>query len=173
MSDESDVKILVELSHLSHAVRAQGEGQGRLLEKVDGVQQGLNALALRVGELEIKAGRAEKTANEAKRAADGAVHDTGEVHKAWQVHAAALRLTVDSVQAETVAQSAVLAEIQAANHEAALHRKWQVEQAEAAKSSRTALLHGVKFWLGIVLAIGALLAMLGGGVSWVRAHWAP
>jgi hypothetical protein len=184
MSD-SDARVLAKLEAIASAQHEGTLAQGRLLHEVSGVRSDVARLAERVLAVEERAERAERLASEAKRAADGAVTETGQVYKAWQVNAEALRQTVQrvseevaEVRSDTKGQNEQLAALVKASETAELHQQWQREQAEkserdAAKleAARDALMKRVKFWAWLIGAVITALVALGGAVTWVRAHW--
>ena len=167
MSDESDVKILVELSHLTNSLRAYGEGQARVSQQIEGLRSDVHSIAERVNHVEERMGRTEGVALEAKRLADVTKLETGQVHKAWQVHAEALRVSVENVKKETESQTAALVRQEAsleklieADERAELHRQWQRDQAAEAER-RTLARRATATWvLGLATAIIAIIGAI-------------
>lgn len=165
MSEESDVRLLVELAQLNKSVAQQSEGMGRVLQSLDAMRTDILRIDARVAVVEDKILRTERTALEAKRLADDAVTSTGAVHNGWKVTAEALRQTVETVRAETTAQTAtlkcqdqLLAKLVTADERAELHRQWQRDQASEAERVTLRRRATVTWMLATIAAIGAMVA---------------
>lgn len=166
MSDASDAKTQAHLESLAAGQRETMTAMGRVLQEIGGVRHDVARLTDRVMVVEGRAERAERLAAEAARKADGAVHDTGEVHNAWKVHAAALRQSIDSVQTETVGQSATLAKLEAAED-----RRAKAEELSAAMAAaRSATMDRVLWWLKFLAAVGVVIAGIFVGIGFLIAH---
>jgi uncharacterized coiled-coil DUF342 family protein len=173
VSEESDVKIIVELAHLSSAVRQYGEGQGRLLQQSDELKTEVRSIRTELAEVRGQAAHAVRLANEAKRATDENASESRGVHRSWEAHAEKTTKAIDALRADTEAQTAtltrqdtVLEKLLDANEKAELHREWQRNQAAEADAKTTKRRATVTWALGIVTAV---LAIAGGAYGLYRA----
>lgn len=169
MSEESDTRLLVEISHLARRMDQHSEAQGRQHQLLTDVRGEIHKVNERMNAVEGRVERVERMATHAVKTAEDTALRNDQVHSAWKLNADALFQKVETVRQETADQTKalekqattldrqdeVLSSIVAANEKAELHRQWQLNQAALAESAVLKRRATIAF---VVKTIGAILA---------------